>query len=113
MISINTGQGKMEEKLQERIIESINFKSKKLKVSMNDGKFAMLKAVTFSQLCKLLGDNDKKLERLREIKKQLLGLVDSGVIVEIESEPSFYLLGKEFEEKVGTKSNIGGIEGFA
>lgn len=104
----------MENKLKKNIIDVISFKSRKLKISMRDGKLTMLKAVTFSQLSKLLGnDNARKIERLREIKRQLVELVESGIVVELESEPSFYLLGEEFKEKIGTKSNIRGVEGFA
>lgn len=104
----------MEDKLQKKIIDAINFKSRKLKISMRDGKTTMLKAVTFSQLSKLLGgENAIKIERLREIKRQLVELVESGIVVELESEPSFYLLGEEFKEQIGNKTNVVGIEGYA
>lgn len=103
----------MENKLQKKIIDSIKYKSSNLKISMRDGKLTMLKAVTFTQLSIILGDNAKNIERLREIKRQLVKLVECGMVVELESEPSFYLLGEEFKEKIGTKSNVVGIEGFA
>jgi hypothetical protein len=32
--------------------------------------------------------------------------------VEIESEPSFYLFADKFDRKIGSKSNVLGIEGF-
>ncbi len=104
----------MEREMQEKIIEAINFNGNELKINMQGGKIANLKAVTFVQLGKILDvDNTKGIELLREIKRQLIKLVDRGVLVELESEPSFYLFADEFDRKIGSKSNVLGIEGFA
>ena len=99
--------------MQEKIIEAINLRSKELKIYMHGGTYTELKAVTFAQLGKILDvDNTKSIEQLREIKRQLIELVDTGVLVELESEPSFYIFADEFDRKIGSKSNVLGIEGF-
>ena len=104
----------MGRKMQEKIIEAINFKGKEIKINMQGGKITNLKAITFVQLGKILDvDNTKSIELLREIKRQLIKLVESGVLVELKSEPSFYLFADEFDRKIGSKSNVIGIEGFA
>ena len=104
----------MDNNLQEEIINTINSKSNQLKVGMHDGNVIMLKAVTFSQLCKMLSvDYMKEIARVREIKRQLIELIGKGKVVEIRSEPSFYFLGEEFGEKVGAKSNVRGTEGYS
>jgi hypothetical protein len=103
----------MGKKMQEKIIEAMNFNSKELKINMHDGTFTRLKAATFAQLGSILNvDNTKSIEQLREIKRELIELVHTGVLVEIESEPSFYLFADEFDRKIGSKSNVIGIEGF-
>ena len=100
-------------RILKNILDAIHFKSSKLKINMRDGKHTVLRAVTFSELFKSLdGENSKNIERLREIKKRLLELVESGIVVELESEPSFYLSGEEFNEKIGAKTNIVGIEEY-
>jgi hypothetical protein len=99
---------------QNMLIETIKSKSKEIIISLRDGKSTQIKAVTFTQLARLLGiDNSKNMEKLRELKRQLIALVENEMIVEIESEPTFYLLRNEFIDKIGSKSNISGIEGFA
>ena len=97
----------------QKIIDTINLKSKKLKISTHEGKVEELKAVTFSQLVTFLNIGDKKdIEQLREIKRQLIALIENNELIELESEPTFYLLKKEFDEKLKSKLNISGIEGF-
>jgi hypothetical protein len=103
----------MEKKMREKIIEAMNLNSKELIITMHDGTFTRLKSATFAQLGSILNvDNKKNIEQLREIKRVLIELVHTGILVEIESEPSFYLFADEFDKKIGSKSNVRGIEGF-
>lgn len=102
----------MDNENKQNIINAINLAGHNLKISTHEGKVEELKAVTLFQLATFLKiDYSKDIKQLRQIKKHLIALIENNELVELESEPPFYLLKEEFDKKIKSNINISGIEG--
>lgn len=90
----------MSYKLHEKILEAIQERSTEYSDRTKDGIWVKYKAITFGNIHRYIkevcSDVDEKYLRPREIKRQVIELVNEKAIVEVDGEPPVYMLLEEY-----------------
>jgi hypothetical protein len=97
--------------LQNKILDAFKLHSKTRQKSLKDGSIIEYKFVTFmivseyvKQIC---AENNEKYPGPREVKRQLIAMIDNGQVGEIFGEPPILMLKEEFAKYAVYQKDIG------
>lgn len=90
----------MSYKFHDKILEAFRMRSKDCSDRTKDGVWVEYKAITFGSIHRYVKEVcsgvDEKYLRPREIKRQVIELVNEKTIVEVDGEPPVYMLLEEY-----------------
>ena len=89
-------------KLHDKILEAFQVRSKDYSDRTKDGVWVEYKAITFGNIHRYVKEVcsgvDEKYLRPREIKRQVIELVNEKTIVGVDGEPPVYMLLEEYDK---------------
>lgn len=101
----------MNTELQNKILDAFKLHHKTRKKNLKDGSIIEYKFVTFmivseyiKQIC---AENNEKYPGPREVKRQLIALIDNDQVGEVFGEPPIFMLKEEFAKYAMYQKDLG------
>ena len=89
-------------KLHDKIMEAFHERSSNYSDQTKDGVLVEFSAITFGNIQRYVKETcshvDEQYLRPREIKRQVIELIDKKVIMAVDGEPPLYMLPEEFQK---------------